>query len=135
MSETKKYEKYGQNKPLKKPHYTRTKQIFRAVNELISEGNSNFIPTWDSTDHFHFCCADCNVMADVLQVDFYPYPIDAEGKIKIYALFFWLACEKCGSTGLRKIYLKPTSFMGHHAFTTHGELAFGIEKSAVKVFK
>jgi hypothetical protein len=126
-----KYEKHGCNNPLRTPKYTRARILYQSVDELMSEGNSNFIPTWDSTDHFHFCCADCRVMADVLQARFLPYPIDEMGKKKIFAIMLFLGCPKCGSTGMRKMYFKPTSFMGHHAYTGKAELMFAQAKEAI----
>jgi hypothetical protein len=126
-----KYEKDGGNHPLRTPKYTRARKLYQSVDILMSTGTSHFIPTWDSTDHFHFCCADCRVMADVLQADFLPYPIDAEGKNKIFAIMLYFGCPQCGSTGMRKMYFKPTSFMGHHAYTGNAELMFGPSKEAV----
>lgn len=123
-----KYAKFGCNIPLKKPKHTRSQLIYSNVNELASTGFSNFIPSWDSTDHFHFCCGDCGIMADVLQVMFYPrYAEDG----KLYALFVYLGCPKCGTTGFRKIYLKPSSYLGQEAFANNHKLyIFGKEKEA-----
>lgn len=126
-----KYEKYGSNHPLRRPKNTRARILYQSVDVLLSEGSSHFIPTWDSTDHFHFCCADCRVMADVLQAQFLPYPIDEMGKKKLYAIMLFLGCPQCGSTGMRKMYFKPTSFMGQHAYTGKAELMFGQAKEAV----
>jgi len=121
-----KYIKFDCNIP-KKPKCTRATFIYTSINELACTGFSNFIPTWDSTDHFHFCCADCGVMADVLEVRFYPYREDG----KLYALFFYLGCPKCGATGQRKIYLKPSSYLGQEAFAKNRKLyIFGKEKEA-----
>lgn len=60
-----------------------------------------FLPTWDTTDHFHFVCEKCKGVADVLMVKFVS---DYSDDIK-YALFFYLGCRKCGASGQRKIYL------------------------------
>ncbi len=132
-----KYERYNQNKPLKKPIAPKTtKTIYRAVNVVLSEGSSDFIPTYDSTDHFHFACEDCETMLDVLQVDFSPYPQDAEGKQKLYALLFYMGCPNCGKTGIRKIYLKPTSFMGEQTVTSKNKrLIYGTEPKALDIEK
>jgi hypothetical protein len=129
MAAPKKYEKNGCNVPLKTPRFKRQRStiIYQAVNELLSEGDSDFIPMWDETDHFHFCCANCKHAADVLQVDFDPRYAENG---KLYALFIWLGCEKCGSTGFRKIYLKPSSHLGQEAFTSEQVLVFGKEKHA-----
>jgi len=120
------------NVPLRIPRFTKAKNIYRAVNKLLSKGGSDFIPMWDSTDHFNFCCAKCGCAADVLEVDFYPnYSGDAKGT-KMYALFIFLGCPKCGATGFRKIYLKPKSFHGQIAFTEKARLAFGAEREAIE---
>ena len=61
----------------------------------------HFLPTWDTTDHFHFVCGKCKGVADVLEIRFDPqYGSDVK-----YALFFYLGCRVCGATGQRKIYL------------------------------
>lgn len=62
-----------------------------------------FLPTWDSTDHFHFVCKKCKSVADVLMVKF---NTNYGGGVR-YALFFYLGCRSCGVTGQRKIYLDP----------------------------
>jgi len=106
--------------------------IYQAVNELFSSGSREFIPTWDSTDHLHFCCAKCACAADVLRVGFYPnYPGDAKGT-RMYALFIYLGCPKCGATGFRKIYFKPMSFYGQIAFTDKIKFVFGVEREAIE---
>ena len=89
------------NELLKKPK-ARGGVIYSAINEeAISIHANRFLPTWDDTDHFHFVCAKCKGVADVLQVRFDTnYSKDVK-----YALFFYLGCRKCGSTGQRKIYL------------------------------
>ena len=126
------YVELGCNIPLETPRHTKRKTIYQAVNKLSSKGGSDFIPMWDSTDHFNFCCAKCGCAADVLEVDFYPnYSGDAKGT-KMYALFIFLGCPKCGATGFRKIYLKPKSFHGQIAFTEKARLAFGAEREAIE---
>ena len=126
------YKKHDCNIPLKTPRHTRAKMIYQGVNELLSVGSSDFIPTWDLTDHFHFCCAKCACIADVLQVRFYPnYVGDSKGT-KLYALFIFLGCPKCGATGFRKIYFKPIRYTGQIAFTDKKQVhLFGDGKEAV----
>ena len=131
-----KYEKHGLNKLLKTPIAPKcTKTIYRVVNSILSEGHGDqFIPTWDTTDHFHFACEKCETMLDVLQVDFSPYPEDAEGKQKLYALMLFMACPNCKKTGMRKMYFKPTSFMCQSAISFYPELKelrFGKEPKAL----
>jgi ferredoxin len=65
--------------------------------ESILIGGSEFLPTWDKTDHLHFACGGCNHVADILQVF-----LTRDG---LFTLFFWLGCPNCGATGQRKIYL------------------------------
>lgn len=61
----------------------------------------HFLPTWDSTDHFHFVCGECKTVADVLEVKaLHPY-----GSGIKCAIFFYLGCPACGNSGQRKIYL------------------------------
>jgi hypothetical protein len=89
------------NRFLKKPK-ARGGLIYTALDEeTVSIHGGRFLPTWDSTDHFHFICEECKSVADVLRVKF-----DANygGGVK-YALFFYLGCRKCGASGQRKIYL------------------------------
>lgn len=106
------------NKPLPQPRHTRTRVIYTAVEDLLTHGG-NFLPTRDSTDHFHFACEKCHSMADVLKVEFYPR---YGGNRKLYAIFFWLGCPDCGNTGFRKIYLKPSSYFGQECFTYDREV-------------
>ncbi len=124
------YIKFDCNIPLKKPWIKKFRKsiIYRAVNELLSLGGDQFIPTWDDTDHFHFCCSKCEVMADVLQCDFMPNYADSSGKL-LYALFIWLGCPKCGDTGFRKIYFKPRVYIGQKAFTGNNLLFFGMKEA------
>lgn len=132
MDEEPRYTEEHFNLPLKKPRHARPGTIYEAVTSLLTQGEA-FVPTWDSTDHFHFACPKCGYMADVLSVEFYPhYP---KGK---YALIFHLGCAKCGRTGTRKIYFKPTSFLAHRAFLDDKILVFGVEKEfygLVKILK
>lgn len=88
---------------LKKPKYTRKEWIYQAVDKhhLFIRGGT-FLPTWDTTDHLHFVCAECKSVADILAVRFVPNYSKSDVK---FALYFYLACPKCGATGQRKIYL------------------------------
>lgn len=89
------------NRLLKKAK-TRGGLIYTALDgESYSIGGDVFLPTWDSTDHFHFVCKKCKAVADVLAVKF---NTRYGGGVK-HALFFYLGCRKCGATGQRKIYL------------------------------
>ena len=76
MTEDKEYPKYAGsyfNIPLKKPKaYKFERTLYQSIGEFQLGGSTDFIPTWDSTDHFHFCCQNCESMADVLKVDYIP---------------------------------------------------------------
>ncbi|RLI19017.1 hypothetical protein DRO54_09280 [Candidatus Bathyarchaeota archaeon] len=110
--EIKHHNGFIENKLLKKPK-VRGGIIYSAVNHRCIHGG-RFLPTWDGTDHFHFVCAKCKGVADVLAVKFCT---DYGGGVK-YALFFYLGCRKCGATGQRKIYLdrRPDACMFQIAF-------------------
>ena len=128
-----KYTKGEGNTLLKTPRTTKAEMIYQAVNEYLSTGDGNFIPTWDDTDHFHFCCGSCACIADILQVKFYPnYSGDWKGT-KLYAFFIYLGCPMCGLTGFRKIYLKPRNCIGQKAFANEKQLyIFGVGKEAIE---
>lgn len=111
------------NKLLKKPK-TKSGVLYSAIDEQsVLIGGSRFLPTWDETDHFHFVCAKCKSVADILQVRF-----DANyGKDVKYALFFYLGCRKCGATGQRKIYLdrRPRACIFQKAFDDDNIYVYG----------
>jgi len=88
------------NEPLKKPKKTTARLIFQSVTNILTQGE-DFIPTWDTTDHLNFVCAECHAKATILAVEFYPN-INAVGA----ALYFRLKCPNCKNTGQRKIYLE-----------------------------
>jgi len=115
---------YISNDLLRNPRTIRgDKIVYSAVNlETLHIMSGEFTPSWDSTDHFHFVCDRCGVVADILQVRYVPnYPNVS------YALFFYLGCVKCGATGQRKIYLarrsKPARF--HETLIGNEILIFG----------
>ncbi len=121
------------NIPLEKPkgfgsNYNLT--LFESVESFASgTGSSNFIPTWDSTDHFHFCCQNCECIANVLKVDYTQPPKNLEG---IYTIYIFLQCPKCGTTGQRKIHLNAASFRGQQTVTeTNKRLIFGRNQETI----
>ena len=61
-----------------------------------------FIPVFDRSDHFHFACAKCREIVDVLMVE------RDDGYADTPTVYFYLRCPKCGSQGFRKIYLEDT---------------------------
>ncbi len=90
------------NRILKKPIATSESLIYSLIDQESKIFDaSNFLPTWDSTDHFHFVCQKCKSVADVLEGKF----SRSYGGGVNYALFFRLGCRRCGATGQRKIYL------------------------------
>lgn len=124
MSKTKKYEIYGQNKPLNRPRKTRSKTIFQSVDIVLTQGNM-FLPTWDGTDHFNFVCSNCHAVADVLSVEFYPTLGEEIGS----AIYFHLGCPECGKTGQRKMYLEMGNAPFQRAIThDYKVLIYGREK-------
>jgi hypothetical protein len=97
-----KYQEYDLNQFLDKPKNTTANMIYNIIDdETILIKADNFIPSWDSTDHFKFVCRDCKNPADVLRVWFYN---NKKRDVK-NILYFYLGCPKCGNTGIRKIYL------------------------------
>ncbi|RLG97943.1 hypothetical protein DRO19_05070 [Candidatus Bathyarchaeota archaeon] len=120
------------NKPLKKPrYYKRSLTLFRSVDNLLAHAD-RFIPAWDDTDHFSFACAKCGYMAEILSVEWRP---DYKENGRLYAILFFLKCPNCGATGMRKIYLQPTSYMGQKAFGEKLFFLYGTEKRPFQIGK
>jgi hypothetical protein len=69
---------------------------------------SLFIPVFDQTDHFHFCCVKCKEIADVTLVE------RNDAYAKTPTIYFYLQCPKCGAANFRKIYLEDAGkhFLG-----------------------
>jgi hypothetical protein len=85
---------------------TKARIIYRRVNaEIDWNKQSKFIPSWDSTDHFNFVCADCKTPADIITADFTP-KMKGRPNTKLSCLLFILKCPKCGTVGIRRIYLE-----------------------------
>jgi hypothetical protein len=85
---------------------TRARIIYRRVgSEYDWQKYGNFIPCYDSTDHFSFVCAKCKTPADVLTMDFTPH-MKSPPKTKCSTLLFILKCPKCDTVGIRKIHLQ-----------------------------
>jgi len=89
---------------LTKSYYQKNTVIFNKVREICINGD-NFVPTWDSTDHFNFACSKCKSASDILRVEVYP-DRGFDEVSKSGAIYFYLGCPKCGATGQRKIYLE-----------------------------
>jgi len=119
---------YVSNRLLRTPKTIRDERVvYSAVDpETLAIRGGDFVPSWDSTDHFHWICQRCKVVTDVLQVRYMPGYSNGEGS-RLYALFFYLGCVKCGATGHRKIYLarrpKPARF--HETLIDNEILIFG----------
>jgi len=62
--------------------------------------DGDFIPVFDSTDHFHFACSRCKEIACVVMVRRHDSYADTP------TIYFYLKCPKCGAEGQRKIYLE-----------------------------
>ena len=63
-------------------------------------GDPIFVPVFDLTDHFHFVCARCKEISQVLSV------IRDDSYANTPTIYFWLKCPICGAVGARKIYLE-----------------------------
>lgn len=101
--------KYNCNKykSLPKERFPKKKQfiifsVFPKGYPYLIGGDGTFVPVFDSTDHFHWACEKCKVLARVIMVK----------RDDTYAerptIYFYLKCPKCGKEGQRKIYLDQT---------------------------
>ena len=69
--EEKKYQNYRSNELLENPEL-KDALIYSAVEPgTLTTSNSNFLPTWDDTDHLHFACSKCKSVADILTIRFF----------------------------------------------------------------
>jgi len=117
----------GFNIAKKKPFKTRARTIYLAVDNLMIQGDE-FLPTWDTTDHFHFVCAGCHCVANVYEIIFVPKYSGQVGA----SLHFFLSCPECEKSGQRKIYLKmrSASCKFQQTFTHDGKvLQYGKERT------
>ena len=70
-------------------------------NPYKMEGNTPaFVPVFDDTDHFHFACAHCEDIAEVVLVE------RNDAYAHTPTIYFYLRCLKCGTATFRKIYLE-----------------------------
>jgi hypothetical protein len=101
-----KYEQHGNNKRIK-PKTTTAKIIYNSI-YAPNINDQRFIPTWDSTDHFSFCCEKCKTVADILKIDFAAnFPKEpSDWNKKCSTMYFYMGCKNCGTTGMRKIYIE-----------------------------
>jgi len=111
---TKKEYKKNRGNIRKKSCAIKSKIIFDTTFNADINSN-NFLPTWDYTDHFSFCCENCVVEAEILGVDFRNIPCK---DYELFVIYFRLGCQECGETGYRKISFenphRHSSF--HHTF-------------------
>ena len=74
--------------------------VFPQGQPYYIKGDGDFIPIFDTTDHFHFACRDCQKLVEILMVRRHDAYADTP------TIYFYMRCPKCGKEGQMKTYLE-----------------------------